>query len=201
MNHREWLDLRFSTVSRLPTLSDGMQAMTIDELQLELAEGGFYEGFEFATVEDVHALAMSAGAKWFAPPDTRISFSLPPTEDSVELLGWNIGFEGGVIGPMRFAYGQVATSEGELIGSSRFDGTIVTAQQFERVIPGRPDDPRDFIVFAPRFKVEDEPWPLFADVGRTAFWLYRDAIPIPEPVAFTPGLVLGLLTLRRRCSA
>lgn len=119
------------------------------------------------------------------------------------MLGFNIQATGGAVGGMVEAYGLVATEAGEEFSGSYFDGSGVSAYEvgyerrdlFEDVtaLPPHLLGPfTGFVAVRGPFLSFPNTWQL------DAYWLYRDAAPVPEPagVALIAAACLGALRLR-----
>jgi len=176
VNNRAWFDL--------PETS----GVSLAEVVSQMTPGGRLEGFQFATLADVTALAASAQVGWTAGWSLPFS-SEPHVPEFVELLGWVVRLTGGVMPETRVAMGLIAVDNTTSVPS--FDDTnFFVISSYEPlpdgiVNPGRFDNsPRGGVFTGRPFTSSPEHPPLgVGDVG--PFWLYR---AVPEP-----GVALLLL--------
>ncbi|TWT97023.1 hypothetical protein Pla108_28000 [Botrimarina colliarenosi] len=207
VNQREWLE------PAAATLVDYTQ----EEFLSDLAEGGAYSGFRFATLDDVRRLADSAEAPWGESWSTATPSESWSSPDLSDLFEWNVrrdfGISPGVSESTRYAYGLVATESGSSVKSHTFDGTSVfvilpsemVVEQTQTTLgwlsPYQSGFDRQPEQRGIAFYATDEPFQSDSGEPVLAYWLYRDAAPVPEPAGLCLALAACLASLRLRALA
>jgi hypothetical protein len=184
INRRDWLDLPMTA------------GVSLAEVLAEIEPGGRLEGFRFAKLADVSALAASAEVGWTT---FQIPFDpAPKAAELVELLGWVVS-GGGVVPDLKIAMGLIAADKAEVFPT--FDDTnfyVVSIQepsvagQFPR--PGYTPVSRGGVFTS-------GPFPGSAvGVGEIGpFWLYRN-VPEPGVALLVATPLTGLICARRNRS-
>lgn len=172
IDKREWLDLPETGGVRL------------SEVLAQMEPGGRLEGFQFATLEDVSALAASAGVGWMEPWYLTGNFG-PKPNDLINHLGSVVHVSGGILSDLRFSFGLIAAGTAD--GLAFFDDTnFYVFSSYSNPVPGSVNSP---IFQEPSGGVFtsgaigsfifpfDVPTSIgIGDIG--PFWLYR---AVPEP--------------------
>jgi hypothetical protein len=149
--------------------------------------GGRLAGFQFATLEDVTALAASAGVGWTDP-------TLPGVQSDaagrlLDLVDWTMHATGGIVGDLKISVGLI--TQGLIDGEPQFDGTtfcINVAYQGEDLLPGQINTP---IFYNPKPHGGVYVTGPVSFITNPSFWLYR-AVPEPNGVAL---LMMGCVAV------
>jgi len=183
VNHREWLDL---------TETVGVDLATVLEW---MAPGGKLEGFSFALLEDVEALAFSAGVDWMYP----WSLPTPPGHES-EALTMLLGPVNDVMG-IKVSLGLVAIGFSD--DEPLFDDTNLIVMCVTCTTEPLPFGAMHTVVLEGIFTTTpisaeylDGSLPGAGDIG--PFWLYR--VAVPEPSSFVLLVVGVVVSCGRRCA-
>ena len=179
VNRREWLDL--------PTTLD----TTVSEVQIEMEPGGRFEGFQFATRDDVLQLADAAGVPL---RDSNEIFATPNARSAIELLDWMVYATGGALGDSKWTYGQVAfdpnTTPPALDDTNFYIfSTFRNSPQYGHPQSGGGGD-FGYAYFDGPFWSSAGPVGGYGDLG--PFWLYREAIPEPNSASLLATIFAAL---------
>ncbi len=172
VNDREWLDLMETA------------AVDLSVVRASCEPGGSLEGFKFATAQDVQALAISAGVQ--ASPQSSLLSVVTGTQAHklIRLLGKVVHAEGGVLGELNVALGQVVQAfESEV---PIFDETNFFVVSIGRgPPPGTISSPAQAQPGGAYYFSTPLLFPNFPPLGRGSsgpFWLYRKAVPEPRSI-------------------
>lgn len=184
VNEREWLDF-------YPRDFD-----SVDELIAEMQPGGRYNDFRFATVDDLRDLATSAGVHFVDEGQSRSVVTDGAVQELMGLIEWTVEARNELFGTVFFSGGLVATTTGQQIEETAFDGTSVFLYLDPPPDPwvlNRPIPPTYGSLF-----VTDEPLQFGDDPPIVDYWLYREAATVPEPAAMWLALAACVAASRLR---
>ncbi len=186
-NQREWLDLPYT--GKYTNEEDFLSA---------LSPGGEFEGFQFASEEDLLGLfrldEIQRSDRFFMNANlNRVANGL------IDLFDWTYEARGSIVGTWTVASGLVETHFGDLsIGNHLFDGTTISVQTTgTELVPGTLNRPINGRQLPNNVFVLDAP--ILFNIPVITFWMYRDVeiLAVPEPS--TLGLLLfGLAAYSRR---
>lgn len=183
INKRAWLDL---------PETGGLE---LSEVLAQMEPGGRLAGFQFAMLEDVTALAASAGVNWME------AWTLSGTTGDhiygfASQLGWIIQMTGGILGEVNIVLGQIAsdlTDDIPLFDNTNFYvmsiGVWLDPNVYKPPLYARPAGGVFTAGPVSLSNFPDLPPMGTGDIG--PFWLYR-AVPEPSSVAL---LMMGCVAV------